>query len=69
MIPAGDAQNPPGRQAFQKKLPGFERVKGIFRQNQGTRRRGGPCVDERNLNHVERVALPGDIAARLVVYE
>ena len=69
MVPTGKTQNPPRREPFQEELPCFHRVERVFRENQSPRSRGGPSIDQRNLNYVEALLLPGNVAPRFIVYK
>ena len=52
-----------------KEPPGLDRVERVFAEDERARGSRRPRIDQRDLDHVERLALAGEPATRLVVHE
>ena len=69
VVPPRDRQHAARRQPVQEVRPGLERVERVLRQHERAARGCRPGVDQRDLDDVDRVAHPRQVAARLVVDE
>ena len=66
VVPAGDGDDPAGRQVVEELLEGLDGVDVVLGQRERARRRGGPGVDQRGLDRPVRLARAADVAAPLV---